>query len=152
MPSYGSLAREFGYGGPANPGEATIQWIEDGELHKLSEPQWVAFQEAFRAFPGVHPGTLVSEAQEAYMRTLLHTEPGRETFTKQEIEDHLDEIGAVSLTRMHALTRRVLGTMFADQQVIANLTDGVWGQCSEVIRDMLRAAYNLDRDESDKLG
>lgn len=152
MPSYGSLAREFGYGSPANPGEATIQWVEEGELYTLSEPQWVGFQEAFRVHPATHPGAMVRDADEAYMRRLLHTEPGRETFTKEEIGDQLDDISADGLTAMHALTARVLGTMFADQTVIAALTDGMWGQCSDIIRGMLRAAYNLDRDEADQLG
>lgn len=144
--SYGALAKQVGYGAPAEPGQSDISWLENDELQHLAEPQWFAFLLAFRLPTDTMPSKIVPPHLAASIIEAAELDPGAEK--PWTFQDSLDELTSDAMTKMHrettqALTAGLLG--LGTHGDVATLVDSIMGRCSPIVQRMALDAYNLHR-------
>lgn len=144
--SYGTLARQVGYGEPAKDGQSTISWLENGELQHLAEPRWYAFLLAFNLHTATMPGTIVPKAIAETIVEAAELDPGAEK--PWTFQDDLDELTSAAMTRMVAEATQSLTAVLGKThtaEAINGYVDAILGRCSPLVRRVALDAYNLHR-------
>lgn len=146
--NWGDLARYLGYGDEGPEGSSVIGYLEgegrNASLRVLSEPRWLDFLERADLPETTQPGHAI-DSDHPLARGVIE---GRHRAVEEwSIEDSLDEMAAAAITKMDARTRKVLGYMFSDPEVIGRLTDHIWGQCADQVSQLVRDAYTLHRKQ-----